>query len=140
LSDAPERARATGEPAKRTEPPATWTLTVRAGGRVEHLRFDALEPALSELARRAGELARTAPRSAVDLKVTRFSPEQQVLARLELAGPQRRLATLHAGVDVHGDGSSEAYIGRIRRRRIEPAGKETAVAALRRSLDAAQLP
>jgi hypothetical protein len=97
--------------------------------------FDALEPALGELDARAGELARTAPRKSVDLRVTRFSPEQQVVARLELSGPERRLATVHAGVDVHGDGSTEAYLGRIRRRRVEPSEKETAVAALRRALN-----
>jgi hypothetical protein len=57
-----------------------------------------------------------------------------VLARLELAGPERRLARTRAGIDVHGDGSTEAYLGRIRRQPLEPAKAETAVEAVRRVL------
>jgi hypothetical protein len=56
------------------------------------------------------------------------------VARLELAGPERRLAKTHAGVDVHGDGSAEAYLGRVRRQRLAPATGEDAIAALRKAL------
>jgi hypothetical protein len=57
-----------------------------------------------------------------------------VLARLELSGPERRLPTRSAGVDVHGDGSIAPYLGRIRRRALDQQAGEDAVAAIRRAL------
>jgi hypothetical protein len=53
------------------------------------------------------------------------------VARLELAGPQRR----RAGIDVRGDGSLVAYTGWIRRRTIEPQAGEGAVEVLQRELE-----
>ena len=62
--------------------------------------------------------------------IRRLDPVQQVVARLELSGRE-----LRAGVDVRGDGSSEAFTGRMRRRLIEQRRDETAYQALRRTLD-----
>jgi len=56
------------------------------------------------------------------------------VARLELSGPQRRLPTVRAGVDVHGDGSTAPYLGRVRRRVLDQGSGEGAVAAIRRTL------
>jgi hypothetical protein len=56
------------------------------------------------------------------------------VARVELAGPQRRLAGTHGGVDIRGDGSTEAYVGRVRRRPLDPTDAEDVVMALRRAL------
>ena len=56
------------------------------------------------------------------------------MARVELAGPERRLATVHAGVDIRGDGSTEAYLGRVRKRPLEPAPTDDLAAALRRAI------
>jgi hypothetical protein len=53
-----------------------------------------------------------------------------VIARLELTGPGR----LRAGLDVRGDGSSEAFTGRVRRRLVEQRGDESAYDALRRAI------
>jgi hypothetical protein len=80
------------------------------------------------------ELAANSETHPSGTKLKRYGPEQQVVARLELSGPQRRLATMHAGVDVHGDGSTAPYLGRIRRRPIDLSAGENPVAALRRAL------
>ena len=107
----------------------THTVTVRVRGRVTRERFDSLEHALDEIASRLPDLARdahAAPEGGGIMR--RIEPVQQVVARLELAGPRR----LRAGVDVRGDGSSEAWTGRVRRRVVEQGGREDAVAALRR--------
>jgi hypothetical protein len=110
---------------------AKFRVTVRYGPRVSRERFDALEPALAELESRGRELQEGANAKTIDPKLTRkFQPVQQVVGRLELAGPGR----LRAGVDVRGDGSAEAYTGRVRRALIEQAKHESAYDALRRAL------
>ncbi len=60
----------------------------------------------------------------------RLTPVQQVVSRIELAGPGR----LRAGVDVRGDGSTEAYTGRLRREVVEQRRRESTVDALRRAV------
>ena len=111
-----------------------WQLTVRASHRVEHVRFDALDEALSALEARGRAVAGSTPRETVDAKFKQFEPVQQVIARLELAGPERLMPSVRAGVDVRGDGSTEAFRGRIRRRLLEQHPGEDAFAALRRAL------
>ncbi len=113
-----------------------WKLTVRAGSRVERLRFEALTDGLAGLEMRARELSQDAPRRVVGGRYKRYEPAQQVFARLELSGPERLLATVRAGVDIRGDGSVEAYRGRVKRELIEPAQGETPYAALRRAVGA----
>lgn len=111
-----------------------WKLTVRSGPKVERSTFATLDLALQELEDRGRELAKAAPRRPVDAKIRRFEPSQQVYARLELSGPERLVASVHAGVDVRGDGSTEAYRGRVRREVIDERAGESTYAALRRSL------
>jgi hypothetical protein len=82
----------------------------------------------------ATELAGSSETHPSSTKLKRYGPERQVVARLELSGPQRRLPTVYAGLDVHGDGSTAPYLGRIRRRPIDQNPGESAVAALRRAL------
>ncbi len=109
-----------------------YTLTIRKGPKVEHERFSDLDAALRAIEQHGHELQRTAgtrPRGGTIIR--RIEPVQQVVARLELAGPGR----LRAGVDVRGDGSSEAFTGRVRRRLVEQRGPESAYDALRRALD-----
>jgi hypothetical protein len=114
--------------------PVPWKLTVRAGPKVERSRFETLDAALDAAEQRAREIAKTAPRPAIDVKVRRFEPLQQVAARIELAGPERLLPSARAGLDVRGDGSTEAYVGGIRRQVVKQRGGESPYAALRRTL------
>jgi hypothetical protein len=109
-------------------------LTVRSGSSVKRERFETLDAALDAVEAHGRELAKQAPRDAVDVKVRRFEPIQQVVARLELAGPERLIASVRGGVDVRGDGSTEAYVGRIRRQVIDQQQGESAYGALRREL------
>jgi hypothetical protein len=99
---------------------------------VERARFDALADALTALERRGEELQAGADTGTVDLKLVRkVEPVQQVVARLELAGPNR----LRAGIDVRGDGSAEAWTGRMRRTLIEQLPRESPYEALRRAIE-----
>ena len=101
---------------------------------MEHERHEGLEHALDMLEARARELARAAPGQVVNLKVRRFEPAERVTARLELSGPERLLPRVRAGIDVRGDGSAEAFVGKIRRRLLEQRRGEDAYEALRREL------
>ncbi len=108
-----------------------YTVTIRSGARVRRERFSGLDEALEALERHGSELERASDVSPVGGKLMRrFEPVQQVTARLELSGPGR----LRAGVDVRGDGSSEAFTGRVRRRLVEQRGGESSYDALRREL------
>ena len=110
-----------------------WALTVRSGPRVERSRFRTAGDALDALEARAQELAGTAERQEVKFLARRIEPAAQVAVRLEIAGPWRA-GSPRAGVDLRGDGSAEAYTGRVQRRLIEQRRGESAVAALRRVL------
>ena len=112
-----------------------WQLTVRSGPKVKKHSFSALGEAVDALEQRARELAEAAPDRGYDAKIRRFEPVELVCARLELAGPERFVPSVRAGLDVRGDGSVEAYRGRVRRQVIEPRKGETAYKALRRSLE-----
>ena len=128
--------------------PRTWPRTgscapwpeadVRTGPKVQRSRYDelgrtALDARRGEAAR---EIADNVPKTPIDAKFQRFEPVQQVAARLELAGPERLVPRVRAGLDVRGDGSTEAYVGRIRREVVKQRKGENAYKALRRELAA----
>ena len=107
-------------------------MKTRSGAKVERTRFADLGEALSALERRGAELQDGADARTVDLKFgRRFEPVQQVVGRLELAGR----GGLRAGIDVRGDGSAEAWTGRIRRKLVEQLPRESPYEALRRTLE-----
>jgi hypothetical protein len=107
-----------------------FRLTVRAGPKVERAEFADLGAALDALETEVRALAQSERRQTVDLRYREFAPVAQVAARAELAGPRR----LRAGMDLRGDGSVEAFTGRLRRRVVEPRQDETPYDALRRVL------
>ena len=106
-----------------------YTVTIRSGAKVRKRRHGGLDEALADVERVAGELADGASaRPAGGFLIRRLDPVQQVIGRVELSGP----GGLRAGVDVRGDGSSEAFTGRVRRTLVEQQSHETAFDALRR--------
>ena len=107
----------------------------RAARRALSLRaLDEALDAAEARARRAVAAGLRASAGPFDAKIRRFEPIQQVAARIELAGPERLLPKVHAGVDVRGDGSTEAYVGRLRREVVKQRKGENAYRALRRAL------
>jgi hypothetical protein len=98
---------------------------------VRKLRCSGLTDALKLLEREGRELEAGADeRPEGGTLIRRLEPVQIVVARLELSGPRG----LRAGVDVRGDGSSEAFTGRLRRRVVEQRDGESPYDALRREL------
>ena len=111
----------------------SYTLVVRSGSKVARERHSDLGEALRALEERGRELERQADgRPVGGGLLRRLEPAQQVVARLELRGPGR----LRAGVDVRGEGSTEAFTGRLRRTLVEPRADESTYDALRRALRA----
>ena len=113
---------------------APWTLTVRSGSRVERERFATLEEALAVMDARLDAIAPNARRAPKEVFGREYSPARQVTARAEVAGPGRLLPDVHAGVDLRGDGCTEAWTGRVRRALVTAEPGETAVEALSRVL------
>jgi hypothetical protein len=107
-----------------------YTLTVRRRGATDRERFATLDEALVALEARLDWLGRGERRGAERGLAREYGPVAQVAVRGEVAGP----AGLRGGVDLRGDGSAEAYTGRLRRRLVERGTGETAYEALRRAL------
>lgn len=103
---------------------------MRVDGRVERRTYPGLDAALDALEQDCRAVANTSRRAEVKVARRVYDPVVQVQARFELRGPGRA----RAGVDVRGDGSVEAYTGRVRRVVVAQERGETAYAALRRVL------
>jgi hypothetical protein len=110
---------------------AAYKLTVRRRGITRRERFASLPEALAALEARLEELAPGERRGPERGLVGDIEPVAQVALRGEVAGPGAR-----GGIDVRGDGSAEAYTGRLRRVLVERRPGETAHDALRRALGA----
>jgi hypothetical protein len=117
---------------------ASWTLTVRDGPRVERVHCDSLDAALGLLEQRIEELAPGAHRDDVQVLKRRFGAADQVTVRAEIAAPGGLFGRMRGGIDLHGDGTAEAYTGRLRRTDIELGPGESPLDGLRRALGGAQ--
>jgi hypothetical protein len=112
---------------------AGYRITVRIGPKVEREEYDDLGQALAAIERRGRDLERNAHAHAVGGRLMRkIGPERQVIGRIELRGPRR----VSAGIDVRGNGSAEAFTGRIRREVVAQKRGESAYMALARTLAA----
>jgi hypothetical protein len=110
---------------------AAWKVTERIRGKVKRNSFGSLDDACRDVESRVAGHERSANEQPEGGGIMRrIDPVQQVVARLEVAGPGR----VRAGVDVRGDGSSEAWTGRFRRELVEQRDGESAVESLRREL------
>jgi len=111
---------------------AIWTLKVRNGSLIERTRFAELNLALRALDRRLAELEPTAHREDVQFFKRKIAASRLVSVRFEISGPRRILPAFRGGIDLRGDGSTEAFTGRSRRTLIAQGKRETATQALRR--------
>jgi hypothetical protein len=107
-----------------------FVVTIRRRGKTERERHESLEAALTALEAAIDALAPGERRGAERALRRTLEPVQQVAVRGEIAGPRG----LRGGVDMRGDGSTEAYTGRWRRTLIERRTGETAYEALARVL------
>jgi hypothetical protein len=109
-----------------------WTLTVRDGPRVERMRFDTLSETMDALEHRLDELTPGVRRRTIQVGRRRYDPASQVAVRAEVAGPGSMLRGVRGGVDLRGDGSAEAYTGRLKRTFVQLRPGETPYDGLRR--------
>ena len=111
-----------------------WRLTVRNGPHVERMRYATLDAAVDAMEERMDALAPTARRQAIQVFRRRFDAVRQVAVRAEIIAPRGLLGGPRGGVDLRGDGSAEAYLGRFRRSLVALEPGETAYDGLRRAL------
>lgn len=111
---------------------AAFTVVIRRRGKVEKARHDTLAAALDALEDETRAAATTqVPR--VERALGRdYEPAEQVALRGEVRGP----GGVAGGIDVRGDGSAEAFTGRLRRQPVDVREREDAWAALRRVVGA----
>lgn len=107
-----------------------FRITIRRRGGTERSRRADLADALDHLEGRLRELGSALRRDTERAFVRDVEPVQQVALRGEISGPRG----LRAGIDVRGDGSAEAFTGRVVRRLVDQHPGEDAYAALRRVL------
>jgi hypothetical protein len=104
-----------------------FKVTARVGPKVRKQRYASVDEALDAVEREIGDVGGAPGRSVLGRD---YDPVRQVAGRFELTGP----GGVRGGIDVRGDGSAEAYRGRIRKRLVERRDGESAVDALRREL------
>ena len=106
-------------------------MTIRNGSSVERERLGDDDAAFESLEAALRPLAASTRRSTERVFKREFEPVQQVVARGGVSGPRG----VRGGIDVRGDGSTEAWTGRSwRRELVQQEPGEDAFAALRRVL------
>ena len=105
-----------------------FRVVIRRGPKVTRERFGDLDAAITELEGVLRPIAAKTNLPPATAFVREIPADQQIVARGEIAGPKR----LRIGVDVRGDGSTEAFQGRVCRVPVEPESGEDAFQALRR--------
>ncbi len=114
----------------------SYRVTIRVGPKVVRSRHDSLAEAVDALERELTTLGPAGRRGTQKVLAREFEPGDQVAARGELSGPSRLRPAVSAGADVRGDGSIQAYVGRVRRSLVAPKRRESPFDALRRELRA----
>lgn len=106
-------------------------VTFRIGPTVERETFAELDDALIAIEAKLRSMGGGTRRETRSFLGREFAPGEQVAVRAELKGPRG----LRAGVDLRGDGSAEAWTGRLSKRLVEPQPGEDVHAALRRAVN-----
>src|SRR4051812_30757262 len=114
---------------------ADWRMTVRAGWKVGRDRFATLDEALLAVRAELVGLRSVEPRGSARAFARTYEPVQQVAARVELARGRR--GRPRGGIDVRGDGPTEAWVGLVRKQLVELSDGEDVVSGLGRMLGAA---
>lgn len=106
---------------------------MRSGPEVSHLGFDDLAEAVATMREQAKEIrAQGPPKSASMLRD--YSPEQQVVGRLQLSGKGLFRKPV-AGIDVRGDGTFVPFRGGVKREELDPSRHETPFDLVRETLE-----
>jgi len=111
-----------------------WTLTVRDGPRVARKRYETLGETVQAMEHELDELAPATRRRAIQVVGKSFDAARQVAVRAEISGPGGWPSGARGGVDMRGDGSTEAYTGRLRRKLVQLRSGETPYEGLSRAL------
>jgi len=112
---------------------AAWKLTIRHGSDVEHESFDDLNAAVAAMRERALAIRAEGPAKPIS-SLRDFGPEQQVHARLQLAG-KGLLRKPVAGIDVRGDGAFMPYKGGVTREELDSSHHDTPFDLVRETLE-----
>jgi hypothetical protein len=110
----------------------SWKVTFRHGPEVKRERFATLDQAVDE-ARGQLDAVRRGGRLGTVSMLREFTPDVRVQARVEISSPGL-LRGREGGIDLMGDGSMVAYLGAIRKRRLEADTLDEALERLREAL------
>lgn len=111
-----------------------WKLTIRHGSDVEHEGFDDLDEAVAAMRERALAIRAEGPAKPIS-SLRDFGPEQQVHARLQIAGKGLFRKPV-AGIDVRGDGTFMPFRGGVTREELDPSNHVTPFDLVRETLEA----
>ena len=112
-----------------------FTVRVRDGSKTSRAQYALLEDALAVCEGEATRMAQAAPNRPIETGMRKFDPVDLVVGRVELSsgGWFSRYAR-SAGLDIRGDGSIEAYSGRVSRSVVVFRVGETTFDGLRRAM------